>query len=69
MGALLRPPYGISKLGDTPAWCLMSTAICVAVFAFLYWLVDLKGRSAWARFAMPAGRQPLLAYILPHIFY
>ncbi len=69
IGALLRPPYGISKLGDTPAWCLMSTAICVAVFAFLYWLVDLKGRSAWARFAMPAGRQPLLAYILPHIFY
>lgn len=69
MGMLLRPPYGISKLGDTPAWCLISTAICVAVFAFLYWLVDLKGRSAWARFAMPAGRQPLLAFILPHIFY
>ena len=69
MALLLRPPYGISKLGDTPAWCLMSTAICVALFAFLYWLVDLKGRSAWARFAMPAGRQPLLAYILPHIFY
>jgi predicted acyltransferase len=69
MGMLLRPPFGISKLGDTPAWCLMSTAICVALFAFLYWLVDVRGRSAWARFAMPAGRQPLLAYILPHIFY
>lgn len=68
-GILLRPPYGISKLAETPAWCLLSSAICVAVFAFLYWLVDLKGRSAWARFAMPAGRQPLLAYFMPHLFY
>lgn len=69
IGMLLRPPYGISKLGETPAWCLISTAICVAVFTLLYWLVDRRGHSAWAFFVMPAGRQPLLAYILPHVFY
>jgi predicted acyltransferase len=68
-GGLLHYPYGISKLAETPAWCLLSAAICCALFAFLYWLVDLKGVRAWASFVRPAGRQPLLAFFLPHLFY
>ncbi len=68
-GGLLHYPQGISKLAVTPAWCLHSTAICCALFAFLYWLVDLKGIRTWASFVRPVGRQPLLAYFLPHLFY
>ena len=68
-GLLLRYPLGISKHAVSPAWCLLSTAICCALFTFLYWLVDLKGSRAWASFVRPVGRQPLLAYFLPHIFY
>jgi heparan-alpha-glucosaminide N-acetyltransferase len=68
-GLLLRYPLGISKLAVSPAWCLLSAAICCTLFTFLYWLVDLKDKRAWASFVRPVGRQPLLAYFLPHIFY
>lgn len=66
---LLRLPFGISKHALTPAWCLLSTAICCVIFAFFHWLVDTKGIRAWAAFVRPVGRQPLLAYFLPHVFY
>ncbi len=68
-GLLLRPPFGISKPAETPAWCLLSTAICSVLFTFLFWLVDMKHISAWAGFVRAAGRQPLLAYFLPHLLY
>jgi predicted acyltransferase len=68
-GVLLREPWGVSKHASTPAWCLLCAGICCALYAGVHWLVDVKGCSRWANFARPAGRQPLLAYILPHIFY
>ncbi|MBP8255925.1 MAG: DUF5009 domain-containing protein [Opitutaceae bacterium] len=68
-GLLLRPPFGISKPADTPAWCLLSAAICCALFAFLHWLVDVKRIGAWGSFVRAAGRQPLMAYFLPHMVY
>jgi predicted acyltransferase len=68
-GFLLRPPFGLSKLAETPAWCLLSTAICCALFALVYWIVDVKRIAAWAGFVRATGRQPLLAYFLPHLFY
>ncbi|MBX7121428.1 MAG: DUF5009 domain-containing protein [Opitutaceae bacterium] len=68
-GLLLRPPFGISKPAETPAWCLLSTAVCCVLFAFLFWLVDMKHISTWASFVRATGRQPLLAYFLPHLFY
>jgi predicted acyltransferase len=68
-GYLLRPLYGISKIYATPAWCLYSSVICIFIFIILYWLVDLKKFSSWAGFLKPAGSNPLLAYILPSIFY
>ncbi len=68
-GLLLYPPFGLSKPSDTPAWCLLCSAICCVLFAFLYWLVDLKRIGTWAGFVRPAGRHPLLTYFLPHLFY
>jgi len=68
-GYFLRPLYGISKNLATPTWSLYCAAICSLIFAFLYWLVDVKGKQRWAAFARPAGTNPLLAYILPSIFY
>jgi len=68
-GVLLRQPWGVSKHLFSPAWCLLCAGICCALYAGLHWLVDVKRRSRWASFARPAGRQPLLAYILPHLFY
>lgn len=68
-GYFFRPLYGISKNAATPTWCLYSAAFCCWIFALLYWIVDVKQHVSWARFVKPAGANPLLAYILPDIFY
>ena len=66
-GYFLRPLYGISKIYATPTWALYSAAICCFIFPLVYWLVDVKGISRWAKFLDPAGKNPLLTYILPYI--
>lgn len=65
----LRPAYKISKIHATPSWCLYSAAICIAVFSFLYFLIDVKHISKWTAFFRPAGSNPLLTYILPDIVF
>lgn len=66
---LLRPWLKISKIDATPSWALYSAAICVLLFAALYWLVDLKRKHAWTAFFRPAAANPLLVYIIPYIVY
>lgn len=68
-GFLLKPLYGISKNDATPAWCLLSAAWCCLVFVAVYGVMDIRGFTSWARFLKPAGENPLLAYVLPSIFY
>jgi predicted acyltransferase len=66
-GALLRPAYTISKIYASPTWCLYSAAICIALFAALHALVDLRGRSGWTRWLAPVAAQPLVAYLIPFV--
>jgi heparan-alpha-glucosaminide N-acetyltransferase len=66
---LLRPYYKISKIFATPSWAFYSAAICCVIFAFLYWLIDLKRISRWTTFFKPAASNPLLTYIIPFILY
>jgi predicted acyltransferase len=66
-GALLQPYYGLSKNGATPSWALYSAALCVVLFAFLYWLIDLKRARGWTAFLRPAAANPLMIYMLPGI--
>ncbi|MCB9265079.1 MAG: DUF5009 domain-containing protein [Lewinellaceae bacterium] len=68
-GFLTRPFGGISKIAATPGWALFSAASCCLIFPAIYWLADLKGIKSWANFLKPAGENPLLAYILPPLFY
>ncbi|MBA5638690.1 DUF5009 domain-containing protein [Duganella sp. LX20W] len=68
-GYVLRPHFHISKIAATPTWALYSAAICVIVFGFLYWLVDLRGVQRWIALLRPAAANPLLAYIVPYIVY
>ena len=65
----LRPVLGISKIRGTATWALYCACINVAVFVFLYWLVDVKKVCKWSVFVNPAARNPLLAYILPSLFF
>jgi predicted acyltransferase len=66
-GALLRPAYTISKIYASPTWCLYSAAICIALFAALHTLVDLRGKARWTRVLSPVAAQPLVAYLIPFV--
>ncbi len=66
MGYVLEP-LGISKNRDTPTWCLYCTAANFAIAVALYWIADVKGWRAWAKFARPVGEHPLLAYMLHYV--
>jgi len=69
VGYLLEPFGGISKNKATLSWAFYSAGICYALFAAIYWIVDVKGHESWAKFVKPAGTNPLLTYILPGLFY
>ena len=68
-GFVLRPYFKISKIYATPTWCLYSAAICIILFALLYWIVDLKKIQGWTVFFKPAASNPLLTYLIPYIVY
>ncbi|TCN51534.1 DUF5009 domain-containing protein [Flavobacterium circumlabens] len=68
-GYLLRTYFGISKIKGTPSWTMFSAAICTVLFYFLYWLMEIKKKTKWSGFFMPAAANPLLIYILPGVIY
>ena len=68
-GFLLRPLYGVSKQAATPSWSLYSSAICCVIYAFLYWLVDVRGKKRWSAFILPTGVNPLLLYFLSYMLH
>jgi hypothetical protein len=67
--AWLLKPLGISKLRDTPAWCLYCSAANALLLLFLYWIADLKHWKKWAGFLMLVGANALLAYMLAYVAY
>ena len=63
----LWPFFPISKIHATPSWCLYCAAICVAVFAALYWIIDVSRRTRWTRWVEPAAASPLVTYLIPFV--
>jgi hypothetical protein len=37
------------------------------LFSLFYWLIDVRNLRKYAGFLLPAGRNPLLAYLLPDL--
>jgi predicted acyltransferase len=64
----VHPMFIVNKILATPPWCLWSSAITAAVWAVLYWLVDVRGWTAGANALAPAGQSPLTAYLLAPAF-
>jgi heparan-alpha-glucosaminide N-acetyltransferase len=62
-------PLGISKIRATPTWDLYSIGAAVLFFTLLYWICDVKNRTAWAAFVRPAGSNTLLTYLIPDFYY
>jgi len=66
-GIALRPFWGISKERDTASWILICTAISIALYILLLFVVDLKGKQNWMRSIRPASTSTLTCYLLPYI--
>ncbi len=66
-GTLLRPLHGIIKNQATDSYTLVASGICCLLFMIFYWMIDVRNRSTWAGFLLPAGQNPLLAYLLPDL--
>jgi heparan-alpha-glucosaminide N-acetyltransferase len=66
-GTLLRPLHGIIKNQATESYTLVAAGICCLLFALFYWVIDVGDFRAWAGFLLPAGQNPLLAYLLPDL--
>ena len=70
---LLHAAHGIhrmfifNKILATPPWCLLSSAITVAIWALLYWIVDVRGSVLWATLLEGAGQNALTAYLLAFV--
>lgn len=78
-GGLALTPLGISKLRDTPSWCLYCSAANILIILILYWLIDVKRQTdlnrktdvnrRWVNVIRPVGTNPLLAYLLAYVAY
>ncbi|WP_291402504.1 DUF5009 domain-containing protein [Daejeonella sp.] len=64
-----RPYWGLSKLGATPAWLFLCSAITLLPFILIYWIVDVLQRGKYFNFIKPAGTDTLLCYLIPYFFY
>ncbi len=64
-GYLLRPLHGFSKIAGTESWTLATAGICCLAFLLFYLVLDVAGLRRAASFLVPAGRNPLAAYLLP----
>jgi heparan-alpha-glucosaminide N-acetyltransferase len=68
-GFITRPFGGISKIGGTPSWVGICTAISILVFALLIFIIDVKGKANWFKVLEPAGTSTLTCYLVPYFLY
>lgn len=67
--AVTRPAWGLSKIGATPAWLFICSALTLAAFTVIYWLADLAKQGRWFAIVKPAGTDTLLCYLIPYFAY
>ncbi len=68
-GFILRHWFIISKIKATPSWGMICNGISFLLFILIYYIVDVKGKKAWATFIKPAGEHSLTTYLAPDILY
>ncbi|EAR01176.1 heparan-alpha-glucosaminide N-acetyltransferase domain-containing protein [Maribacter sp. HTCC2170] len=68
-GLLTRHFWGISKVPGTPSWLMVCTGIGFLSFVVLYYLIDIKKQSSWAKVIVPAGTATLTCYLIPYFSY
>lgn len=68
-GFVLRNWFIISKIKATPSWGMICNGISIILFALLYLIVDIMGKSRWAKPFETAGKNSLTTYLAPDIIY
>lgn len=69
LGFVARHFFIISKIQSTPTWVLLCSGIALIFFAIIYFLVDVKGKSAWFSSIKTAGTSTLTCYLVPYWYY
>jgi predicted acyltransferase len=69
LSLITRPYWGLSKLGATPAWLFLCSALTLILFTLTYWIVDVWKKSKSFNFIKSAGTDTLLCYLIPYFFY
>lgn len=70
-GFLLKPLFGISS-GEgkvTPTWALYCMTMSCVIFAFFYWILDVKGKQRGIKFIMPVATNSLQTYLLTSLIH
>ncbi len=67
VGYALNPFTPIIKRICTSSFVIVSGGWCLLALASCYWLVDIKGRQKWARFAIVFGMNPLAVYLFGEV--
>jgi predicted acyltransferase len=68
-GLVSHPHWIISKNLATPTWLFFCLALFFPLFAFFYWLTDVRGKAGWFNLIKPAGTATLTCYIIPYLWY
>jgi len=67
-GIISRQFWILAKLGATPTWVFIVTAISIGTYAILSWLAE-KGKASWLNVIKPAGTATLTCYLIPYVWY
>jgi heparan-alpha-glucosaminide N-acetyltransferase len=68
-GVILMKYVITSQSCFNPGIELIVNGICMILFIFFHWLIDLKNSGRWLDFFKPAGENALTAYLFPFIIY
>ncbi len=69
LAILTRPYGGLSKLGASPSWLFLCSALTLLSFTLIYWIVDLWKKAKYFDSIKTAGTDTLLCYLIPYFFY
>jgi hypothetical protein len=68
-GFISRNFFIISKIQATSTWIFLCCGIAFLLFALIYWLVDIQGKSGWFSLIKVAGTSTLTCYLIPYVYY
>lgn len=68
LGVITHQFWIVSKIQATLPWLFYCSAIAVASYSILTWLVE-KGKASWFNIISPAGTATLTCYLIPYVAY